>query len=287
MQSVQSGYVKFFNSQKGYGFIIPSEPIDGHAEVFVHHTVIHNSGGFKSLAENEPVEFGFTRGPKGLQATRVTGPGGSFVRGDPFTRLRNRPATGTPVASGVVTISSAGAFAHIPHYPLPTSYSRGFPYGAQPALPHYSQVDFGTLPPLLLPPPGPPPPPPLSPGPPTMGVAATRQAIRNNGLGMVANGTMADLHGVPAFMAQCYGDIAMPVPTKYHGFSAAPGALDGFGRRLQDMLLDDGIPASFASPSAAGVSQAALLPSPVFPVSGRPGTRTPLTSVPSYASLPD
>ncbi|KAJ1783533.1 hypothetical protein LPJ62_005000, partial [Coemansia sp. RSA 2167] len=70
MSATKSGRVKFFNSQKGYGFIIPAEPIDGHAEVFVHHTVIHNRGGFKSLAEGEPVEFEVVRGPKGLQATR-------------------------------------------------------------------------------------------------------------------------------------------------------------------------------------------------------------------------
>ncbi|KAF9395609.1 Y box binding protein 1 [Podila verticillata] len=78
----RTGRVKFFNSQKGFGFIIPSEsteaaPLD---EIFVHHTAIHNNGGFKSLAE---VEYDIVPGPKGMQAANVTGPLGVSVRGDP------------------------------------------------------------------------------------------------------------------------------------------------------------------------------------------------------------
>ncbi|KAF9422418.1 Y box binding protein 1 [Entomortierella beljakovae] len=78
----RAGRVKFFNSQKGFGFIIPSEsteaaPLD---EIFVHHTAIHNDGGFKSLAE---VEYDLVQGPKGMQAANVTGPHGAPVRGDP------------------------------------------------------------------------------------------------------------------------------------------------------------------------------------------------------------
>ncbi|KAF9171974.1 Y box binding protein 1 [Mortierella sp. AD010] len=78
----RTGRVKFFNSQKGFGFIIPSEstetdPVD---EIFVHHTAIHNDGGFKSLAE---VEYDLVQGPKGMQAANVTGPHGVSVRGDP------------------------------------------------------------------------------------------------------------------------------------------------------------------------------------------------------------
>ncbi|KAF9400727.1 Y box binding protein 1, partial [Podila epigama] len=77
----RTGRVKFFNSQKGFGFIIPSEsteaaPVD---EIFVHHTAIHNDGGFKSLAE---VEYDIVPGPKGMQAANVTGPHGVSVRGD-------------------------------------------------------------------------------------------------------------------------------------------------------------------------------------------------------------
>jgi cold shock CspA family protein len=57
----RSGRVKFFSSQKGYGFIIPNDPnevnINGKNEIFVHHTAIHNDGGFKSLGNNESVRF--------------------------------------------------------------------------------------------------------------------------------------------------------------------------------------------------------------------------------------
>jgi cold shock CspA family protein len=81
----KTGHVKFFNSQKGFGFIIPNEPIEGEAqaEIFVHHTSIYNNGGFRSLAEGEEVEFDLVQGPKGLQATSVTGPNGGPVKGDP------------------------------------------------------------------------------------------------------------------------------------------------------------------------------------------------------------
>jgi len=60
------GTVKWFNDQKGFGFITPE---DG-ADVFVHHTAIQ-SDGFKSLAEGQAVEFEITDGPKGKQAQNV------------------------------------------------------------------------------------------------------------------------------------------------------------------------------------------------------------------------
>ncbi|KAG0369542.1 Y box binding protein 1 [Mortierella sp. AD032] len=80
----RTGKVKFFNIQKGFGFIIPSEstedaPLD---EIFVHHTAIHNDGGFKSLAEGEDVEYDLVQGTKGMQASNVTGPKGVSVIGD-------------------------------------------------------------------------------------------------------------------------------------------------------------------------------------------------------------
>ncbi|RIA78702.1 cold-shock' DNA-binding domain-containing protein [Glomus cerebriforme] len=80
----KQGKVKFFNCQKGYGFIIPYNlGINEKVEVFVHHTAIHNNGGFKSLAEGEDVEFDLIKGPKGLQAANVSGPNGISVKGDP------------------------------------------------------------------------------------------------------------------------------------------------------------------------------------------------------------
>ena len=60
------GTVKWFNAEKGYGFIA----VDGGADVFVHYSAIQAQG-FKSLVEGDRVEFEVTRGPKGLQAANV------------------------------------------------------------------------------------------------------------------------------------------------------------------------------------------------------------------------
>ncbi|MBU1061660.1 MAG: cold-shock protein [Candidatus Omnitrophica bacterium] len=60
------GTVKWFNDQKGFGFITPESGPD----VFVHHTAIQ-SDGFKTLAEGQQVEFEITKGPKGNQAQNV------------------------------------------------------------------------------------------------------------------------------------------------------------------------------------------------------------------------
>ena len=79
-EDIKMGQVKWFDSTKGFGFIIPE---DGSADVFVHQTVIHKDG-FRSLAENEPVEYKLTTGQNGkLQASDVTGPGAAFVQGAP------------------------------------------------------------------------------------------------------------------------------------------------------------------------------------------------------------
>ena len=61
------GKVKWFNDNKGYGFIEQNTGED----VFVHFSVIDGEG-FKSLDEGQEVEFEVTQGPKGLQATRVS-----------------------------------------------------------------------------------------------------------------------------------------------------------------------------------------------------------------------
>ncbi len=61
------GKVKWFNSQKGYGFI---EGQDGN-DVFAHHSQITGSG-FKNLEEGQDVEYSVAQGPKGLQAENIT-----------------------------------------------------------------------------------------------------------------------------------------------------------------------------------------------------------------------
>jgi CspA family cold shock protein len=63
-----TGTVKWFNADKGYGFIAPD---DGSADVFAHFSAIESRGGFRSLQENQHVEFEVTRGPKGLQAEHI------------------------------------------------------------------------------------------------------------------------------------------------------------------------------------------------------------------------
>ena len=62
------GTVKWFNAEKGYGFIAPE---DNSADVFVHFSAIQGRG-FKELQENDRVEFETQDGPKGLQAANVT-----------------------------------------------------------------------------------------------------------------------------------------------------------------------------------------------------------------------
>ena len=62
-----SGTVKWFNDAKGFGFITPD---DGGKDLFAHHTEIQMSG-FKTLKEQQKVEFEVTNGPKGPAASKI------------------------------------------------------------------------------------------------------------------------------------------------------------------------------------------------------------------------
>ncbi|WP_330461622.1 cold-shock protein [Streptomyces sp. NBC_00820] len=61
------GTVKWFNAEKGFGFIAPD---DGTPDVFVHFSAIDSSG-YRSLEENQRVEYTSAQGPKGPQAEQV------------------------------------------------------------------------------------------------------------------------------------------------------------------------------------------------------------------------
>lgn len=65
--AMATGTVKWFNAEKGFGFITPD---DKSADVFVHYSAIQNTG-FKSLDENQKVEYEITQGQKGPQAVNV------------------------------------------------------------------------------------------------------------------------------------------------------------------------------------------------------------------------
>jgi len=66
-KTMATGTVKWFNSEKGFGFIAPD---DGSADVFAHYSEITGNG-FRNLEENQKVEFEVTQGNKGPQASNI------------------------------------------------------------------------------------------------------------------------------------------------------------------------------------------------------------------------
>ena len=69
MSGKMTGIVKWFNADKGFGFITPD---DGSKDVFVHFSAIQNDG-YKSLEEGQKVSFDITEGNRGPQAVNVVG----------------------------------------------------------------------------------------------------------------------------------------------------------------------------------------------------------------------
>lgn len=67
-EDTQTGVVKWFDDAKGFGFI---KPENGGKDLFAHHSEIRNNGGFRSLQENQRVEFEVKQGLKGLQAANI------------------------------------------------------------------------------------------------------------------------------------------------------------------------------------------------------------------------
>lgn len=133
----RKGVCKFFNSQKGFGFINDDHPEDlGNQEVFVHYTSIESKGNFRSLAEGEEVEYVVAPGQKGFQATEVTGPSGRAVQGDVKSKLPKTP-TFVPYPMGIMPSAYALAGAGSP-YIQPDPYMAA---GAYPA-PYPGQVFY-------------------------------------------------------------------------------------------------------------------------------------------------
>ncbi|ORX42937.1 CSD-domain-containing protein [Hesseltinella vesiculosa] len=157
--SRKTGRVKFFNSSKGYGFIIPDDPmgLTDVEEVFVHHTAIHNNGGFKSLGESEEVEYDLVQGAKGMQAANVTSIGGGPVKGDPRAshRAQSHGYGGSrPMYNGGYMMDpySSGY-----GYPAGYSYNSGVPNSQAPpfqyGIPMYNMnhaPPFGYVPPPFM-----------------------------------------------------------------------------------------------------------------------------------------
>ncbi|GAA5925025.1 hypothetical protein JCM3775_006345 [Rhodotorula graminis] len=152
------GVVKFFNSLKGFGFVVDNDPAAlGGQEVFCHFSAIAGKAGFRSLAEGEEVEYELVQGPKGFQAANLTGPGGRTVVGDPKARMQKPPAylplapyalpIGAPYLADPYQAQAAGVYAGSP-------YTQHVLYVPASAALQPSQYAYAPIPLAAPPPPG-------------------------------------------------------------------------------------------------------------------------------------
>ena len=109
-----TGTVKWFSSEKGYGFITPD---DGSADVFVHFSAIAGEG-YRNLDEGQKVEFETTSGPKGPQAASVK-------LASELTPKESLEGEGPPHHEPTVQTSGEGAHCSCSTRPLASRLSRG------------------------------------------------------------------------------------------------------------------------------------------------------------------
>ena len=103
-----AGTVRWFDAEKGFGFI---EPQEGGDDVFVHFSAIEDTGGFRSLDEGQPVEYDATQGPRGPQADRVRPTGGApRARRDDRGGSRDDRGRGQRAPRGLVVQGTVSRF---------------------------------------------------------------------------------------------------------------------------------------------------------------------------------